>query len=386
MTRAFRNGSGKLRVLFVSYYIDDPSVPGFGPKYEKLSERWEGDVFHLTREDVDYKAGDFTFRGCRYLRSNVFARQWHYLRFCLRRAGELEPYDVIISYDPMICGFISMFLKRRLKVRLLIEVNTDHFFRLPSESGGFKDRVTRLVKKAMMRLSFSQADAVKFINTRLADEYRPRFHMAENRPLQDVFFSYIATQAFEPEQASDGRSILMVGHPFVIKGADVLLKAFNRIAPDYPDVQLKIIGMCHNLQDYEALVDDPSRVTFLPGVPHSEIAEHFRQCLFYVLSSRTEGIPRVLIEAMACGKAVVGSRVGGVPDVIADGETGLLFESENDADLAEKMRLLLDDPDLRARYGEAGLKRSREVFSPEVYVNRYFQFMDRVVGNEPGAA
>lgn len=375
------NGSTrKLRVLFINYYIDDPSVPGFGPKYERLSRRWEGDVFHLAPEDRDYTAGDFTFRGCKYLRNNVVARQWCYLKFCLRRAVELGPYDVIISYDPMICGLISLLLKGRLKTKMLVEVNTDHFFRLPTETDDLKDRLVRWVKKAMMRLSFNRADAVKFINTKLAADYRPRFGMIETRPVQDIFFSYIATQAFEPADVESDECILMVGHPFVVKGADILIKAFNRIAPDYPNVTLKIIGMSPNLADYTALVRDGAKVMFMPGVSHKEISSHFQKCLFYVLSSRTEGIPRVLIEAMACGKPVIGSNVGGVPDVIANGETGLLFESQNDADLAEKMKTLLDDPELRARFGRSGLRRSKELFSPEVYVDRYFEFMDRVLG------
>lgn len=375
------NSSDKLKVLFVSYYIHDPSMPGFGPKYEMLSERWSGDVFHLGPKYADHVAKDFTFRGCEYDWSNVISRQWKYLVFCLKKAKELGPYDVIISYDPMICGIIGLLLKKVMKAKLVIEVNTDHFFHVSGASDSGDNRFVDWVKKRMLAFSFRYADAVKFINSAFADKYRKRFGMTESTPIQDTFFSYIATQAFEQGDVTEDRAILMVGHPFITKGADILIKAFNRIEGEYPDVSLKIIGHCDNLDDYKKLVKNEAKVTFLPGVPHKEIVSHFQQCLFYVLSSRSEGIPRVLIEAMACGKAVIGSRVGGVPDVIVDGKTGLLFESENDEDLADKMRQLLDDAEMREQFGMAGMERSKTVFSPKIYIQRYFDFMKKVVSS-----
>lgn len=367
-----------LRVLFISYYIDDPSVPGFAPKYELLSQQWAGDVLHLAPAAAEHSAGRFTFRGCPYHRGSVVLRQWRYLLFCLRHVRSHGPYDLIISYDPMICGIISLFAKRMLGAQLVVEVNTDHFYRLASGPVSLRERITGWVKRGMMRCSFAGADGVKLINTRLAHDYAQRFDLSHT--CRDIFFSFIGTQVFVPDAGAQGdNSILLVGHPFPIKGVDVLIRAFNRIAPHYPDVTLKIIGMCDNLADYVAMVDDPARVMFLPGISHREIVTHFQQSLFYVLASRTEGIPRVLVEAMACGKAVVASRVGGVPDVVVDGETGLLFESQNDADLAEKMAAMLDDPARRERMGAAGLRRCHAEFSPQRYVERYFSFARRVL-------
>lgn len=372
-----------LRVLFISYYIDDPSVPGFAPKYALLSERWKGDVLHLAPADAECGAGNFVFRGCAYHRGSVLLRQWRYLLFCLRHARRHGAYDLVISYDPMICGLISLLVKRMVGAKLLVEVNTDHFYRPEADRESMKARAMRWIKTGMMRLSFAGADAVKFINTRLAEDYGHRFgRLGPDRaggPVRDTFFSFIGTQAFGPDTAAGSRTILTVGHPYWVKGVDVLIRAFNRIAPLYPDVRLKIIGMCPDLAAYKAMVDDASRIDFLPGISHREIVPHFQQCLFYVLASRTESMGRVMIEAMACGKAVVGARVGGVPDVIAEGETGLLFRSEDDADLARKMTMLLDDPALCRRMGEAGLHRCSTEFTPERYTERYFRFADRIM-------
>ena len=66
-------------------------------------------------------------------------------------------------------------------------------------------------------------------------------------------------------------------------------------------------------------------------------------CSLFVLPSRTEAMGRVLLEAMACKKPIIASNVGGIPEIIKDGYNGLLFESENVDDLAEKIRLVLSN-------------------------------------------
>jgi starch synthase len=71
----------------------------------------------------------------------------------------------------------------------------------------------------------------------------------------------------------------------------------------------------------------------------------------------------VNLEAMACETAVVASRVGGIPEVVAEGETGFLVDPGNAPELAERVNELLGDPELAARFGEAGRKRAVEHFS-----------------------
>lgn len=85
---------------------------------------------------------------------------------------------------------------------------------------------------------------------------------------------------------------------------------------------------------------------------------------------------RVLIEAMACAKPVIGSNVGGIPEVIDDGTNGLLFEPGDDADLAGKMERLLSDEVLRAKMGEAGAQTVREKFSSVKYAERFYEMIN----------
>ncbi|MGE5673607.1 MAG: glycosyltransferase family 4 protein [Mycobacterium leprae] len=95
----------------------------------------------------------------------------------------------------------------------------------------------------------------------------------------------------------------------------------------------------------------------------SEMPAFLGQIGLFVSSSRTEGLGLVLLEAMAAGRPVVATRVGGVPEVVADGETGILVEPENPEALAGAMKRLLSDPGLAARMSEAGRRRVEQQFS-----------------------
>jgi glycosyltransferase involved in cell wall biosynthesis len=99
----------------------------------------------------------------------------------------------------------------------------------------------------------------------------------------------------------------------------------------------------------------------------------------FVLPSESEAFSNALLEAMACGCCPVGSRVGGTPELIADGERGLLFESGNAADLAEKLALLIRDAGLRHRFGEAAAACARDTFSIQRAVQRMAELYGRLL-------
>jgi glycosyltransferase involved in cell wall biosynthesis len=88
----------------------------------------------------------------------------------------------------------------------------------------------------------------------------------------------------------------------------------------------------------------------------------------FVMSSVTEGLGSAILEAMACRRAVVGTRAGGIPEAVVDGETGLLVPIQDEAALADAIERLLRQPELRDRYGVAGRARVERTFSVEQLV------------------
>jgi glycosyltransferase involved in cell wall biosynthesis len=98
----------------------------------------------------------------------------------------------------------------------------------------------------------------------------------------------------------------------------------------------------------------------------------------FAMSSVTEGLGTSLLDAMAAGKPIVATRTGGIPEVVADGETGLLVPPRDEEALADAIVRLLKDPDLRREMGEAGRVRARNLFSLERMVQNTLNVYQRV--------
>lgn len=366
------------RLLFINYLIWKPDDPGFSNKYKHLSRYYSGSIFHFGT-GTEVVAGNFRFYSLPWS-ANIACRQLYFFWFCLRKARQHGPFDVIICYDPLICGISGLIVKIFTGAKLVIEVNGDHFWGISNFKPYIMQFIVGKLKIVCMKLSFLFCDAVKCINTSLAKIYSQKFDLNLRKISVGVFFDYTDTNAFIRSRDNFHGPILCVGHPYNIKGVDILIQAFNLIAQDYPDVSLKIIGHCDDRKPYIDLVEGNSRISFHKGMFYEEIVKEFNDCRFFVLPSRTESMGRVLIEAMASGKAVIASRVGGIPDVVEENKTGLLFESENYRELAEKMRQFLDNPDMMQRMGEAGHQRAKDHYSPERYLELYHEFLESLDG------
>lgn len=138
------------------------------------------------------------------------------------------------------------------------------------------------------------------------------------------------------------------------KAVDVLVAAAALLAEEFPDRRCIVVGGGELLEEMRALVSDlaPGVVDLL-GVRADARAVMGRLDIV-ILSSRTEGLPLALLEAMALGKPVVATNVGGVPEVVEDGVSGLLVPAGDPTALASAVARLLRDPDLAARLGAAG--------------------------------
>ena len=109
------------------------------------------------------------------------------------------------------------------------------------------------------------------------------------------------------------------------------------------------LGLGENFKDLAVAEGIADLVTFHGGVDHGMIQEMNHGADVCILTSRVEGIPVVLMEAMASGTVVVGPRITGVPELVVDGETGLLIDPESPASVAGALMRLATDDDLRLR-------------------------------------
>lgn len=181
-------------------------------------------------------------------------------------------------------------------------------------------------------------------------------------------------------------AILVMGTWGRVKGIDVLLNAIPIIRKEIPSLHVYIAGKSGseegNLKKLVKELNIEENVSFLGFISGAEKYAYFKSADIYVHPSRYEPFGVVLLEAMACGKPIVASRVGGIPFVVEDGETGLLFKSENVEELAEKVILLLRNKELRMKMGEAGRERAKLFTwdrSAEMTVEVYKEVIEKFV-------
>lgn len=156
-----------------------------------------------------------------------------------------------------------------------------------------------------------------------------------------------------------------VGRFARVKGLDLLIEAAPHLILKFPDSLFYFAGMGPLKEDYERRVKELKIQDHVVFDEFQDVNKPLNIIDIFVLPSRNEGQSRTLIEAMYLKKTVVGSSAGGIPDVIQNGETGLVFQTGNPSDLADKLTEVLGHPEKRASMAEKAKKRAEDRFSLE---------------------
>ena len=171
---------------------------------------------------------------------------------------------------------------------------------------------------------------------------------------------------------SAGRPVVVLPAAFRRpKGISVAVDAWPRVLEQHPGAVLALVGggeLDAELRAQVTAAGLTDSVRFA-GV-RTDMPDIYRAADITVLPSTHENLPTVLIEASAAGCAVAATRVGGIPDIIDDGRTGLLFEPGDPDAFADAVIRLLDDPGLRTEMTDAALRRAREHFSADAWLAR----------------
>ena len=240
-------------------------------------------------------------------------------------------------------------------------------------------RVDFPLKSPLSRWKYRRADRIIAISTRIM-EVLLQAGMDESRmslipsgvPLNHKERDVSGQTAIRVELGiPDGSQVIgtaaaLAGH----KDYPTLLRAFKIILAEQPDCFLLALGEGDERPRLESLVRElglSSRVRF-PGF-RPDIADFWGLFCVYVQSSKMEGLCTSLIEAMHHRLPIAATRAGGIPDLITDGDTGLLTPTENPPALAEAVIKLLNEPELGKRLGKAAFMKSL-AFSAEQMVEK----------------
>jgi glycosyltransferase involved in cell wall biosynthesis len=299
---------------------------------------------------------------------------WKGLRLSRARGS----FDAIVTYGPFSFALVGCLISRFTGAKLVIEIPGPPFGGFEYHDGFFdklKHRVARLYVPRLLR----SAHALRLYFPSQLNGLPPG-----NYPPAFVFPDLVAVSSIESlaAQATAGTEepyALFMGFPFARKGVDVLIHAFKLISKRYPDLSLKIVGHCPDLAPFQKLAEGNPRINFLPGQPHEKAMELMANCTFFVLPSRAEGVPRVLIEAMAASKPIISTRIHGTPYLVGSALQWLLVEPDDVAGLAARMEALLDDPELARSSAEEGHRRIFENFSEQCYRENFANMMEFLV-------
>ncbi len=161
-----------------------------------------------------------------------------------------------------------------------------------------------------------------------------------------------------PSQFSHGRIVLSVGRWAAserYKGADLLIHAVSELTREFSDLHLVLVGEGDDLPRLQKLAlaaNALDNVHFISGLSRDELAACYAACDIFALPSTGEGFGLVFLEAMAFQKPVIGTALGGIPDLVEEGVTGILVDPINPSSLPGALRALLSDDDLRLRMGQ----------------------------------
>jgi len=204
----------------------------------------------------------------------------------------------------------------------------------------------------------------------------------EKDGLPSVHIPYYSDTSCDSSNPADMEKnlVLFIGYLHFSKGVDLLIRAFREVLEEIPSARLFIAGngpVEDELRSLHQTLNLGEAVKFLGEVSGEEIPRLYRRSSFVVIPSIVcENSPLIIYEAMTFGRAVLGSRIGGIPELVEDGKTGLLFECNNRSDLASKMVSLLKNEALLEQMGEAGRRRAETEFTVEKYLQAILGLYD----------
>ncbi len=314
------------------------------------------------------------------------ADEWHYRRKVaqtLRTLVQDEHLDLIEAADHVA---EPMFYRpeRHPHVPLVVRLHTPLAF-----SETVDKNIPELVRRGVGRLErrfLQKATHLSAPSQSAATAFLELFRLERPVAIFPNPTSYQPkNEVVHPEEAS----VLFAGRITRWKGVHLLMKAVPLVLEHVPNAQFILAGSTHvptqgfpSTQAYLlSLVPEAHRqhVTFLGHIPHLELTQHYERAAVCVFPSLFEAFGYTCLEAMSLGKAVVGSRNGGMVDLLDGGRAGELFTPPDVSELAQHIVSLLQSPSLREELGNRALERIRMHYASDIVMEQTEAFYQQAI-------
>lgn len=298
-----------------------------------------------------------------------------------------EQYDIVHDNQSLCYGLLSI-ERSGLPVvatihhpitrdrQLALDAAPDWFYRLLVRRW---HSFLRMQEKVSRRLSH-----IVTVSTQSLDDIVQHFGVTRERV--ELIYNGIDTDIFAPgsePKSAKMRVMTTASADQPLKGLRFLLQAVAKLRPNYPDLEVLVVGKLQEGGATEALLkalDLEHTVQFVSGISNDEMASYYRSSTMVVCPSLYEGFGLPAGEAMACGVPVISSDGGALPEVV--GDAGIIVPAGNSAALAEAMESLLEDAALREQLGAAGRERIESQFSWKLCAQQLVRYYRSVIAEQ----
>lgn len=251
-------------------------------------------------------------------------------------------FDLIHSHFTWSCGYVGAKLKEKYNVPFVITAHGFDIYQLPFRDQDWQRKIQYVLNSADYIITVSESN-LDYINKLKINK---PVKVLPNGYRDDLFHPMNSIQCRRKLNLPlDTHIILNVGNLSEIKGQKYLIEAIKELVKFRTDILCIIAGEGKLRNKLQGQISKNGLNKFIKLVgrrPHNEIPIWVNSCDLFVLPSLNEGNPTVMFECLGCGKPFIGTKVGGVPEVIKSNDHGLLVEPGNAQDLAEKIETALN--------------------------------------------
>lgn len=375
-TKHLLKAGGKVKVIFPVPYI--PMIACIRHKWKHYANIPEKNTIEMV--PVFYPRY-LRFPGKWFHSLACFTQYWGVKKTVKSIIKEFKPH-VIHAHAATVAGYVGLILKKKYNLPLVCSLRGDDINKYPYYSRLTMSLTKKLLSKADQLLSVS--NDLKVIANTIARPKREIRVVYNGCDLGNFTYSEKDRTNIRNKLgfSKKAKAIIFVGSIYKEKGIFELISAFIRLNLRYPCLHLIIVGDGPKRLALNGIVssNNLNEKVHLVGVkPYVEISKFLSASDIFVLPTYAEGLPNVVLEAMACNLPVVATRVGGIPEVIEEGKNGILINKKDINMLTEAIEYLLRNEGLAKKMGTYGHKLVETKFSWQQKAQEVMKIYEDVV-------
>ena len=282
-------------------------------------------------------------------------------------------YHVIHCFFTIPAGLVGILVKQMYRIPVIVSLRgSDVPFYNPDEF-----RLQILALQPLIRFIWKQSNRVVALSEGLRETARKTLYDYD----YGVIHNGIDTDVFKPIESfhsNDNNTVKLITVSRLVerKGIQYLLHALAELRAEGVDYQFKLLVVGDG--NYRAALEDLTKnlkledvISFYGFCPNEKLPELYSSSDIFVLPSLTESFGQVFGEAMACGLPIIGTTVGGIPEVVIDSENGILVQPRDVSALKQALYKLIKNPEIRAKMKQRNVRRIKDQFDWRVTAKQY---------------